>query len=343
MRSDSNSSRREIIYALLRVALETEPDTAKYAGMLEDIAPEEWEGICLVAREQAITGIIYDALSRLDARLPQNLSIGLITDAEKIELYSRQIHSLSEKICLSMESMGFHPIIMKGSGVAAYYPSPFLKTPGDIDIYLPPEEFRDIGRWAERYLSEMPVTSPDGSLQAQAEGIHLDIHSRFYDLLSVSGKRLPPVPSPESTLVMLSSHILKHAMGTGVGLRQICDMAMAYRSLENSYDPDSLIRYYRESHILSWNRLLSSLIEARLHVRTPVCGGRDYSALERMIFEGGNFGHFAKSRQDAMRKGPAGRKRNTAMQMAARAPFALRIAPREYLSYIMQLVKGNNP
>lgn len=40
------------------------------------------------------------------------------------------------KVCKNFENEGFANCILKGQGNALLYPAPYMRTPGDIDIYL---------------------------------------------------------------------------------------------------------------------------------------------------------------------------------------------------------------
>ena len=42
----------------------------------------------------------------------------------------------SAKVCRNFEQEGFRCCILKGQGNALLYPDPYMRTPGDIDIYL---------------------------------------------------------------------------------------------------------------------------------------------------------------------------------------------------------------
>lgn len=90
---------------------------------------------------------------------------------------------------------------------------------------------------------------PDGSQTYEWHGIDVEHHSAIIDLRSPAAIRLSGeldetrefvptdiadglrVPSPALNALMLNSHILKHALGRGIGLRQMCDLAMAYHRI----------------------------------------------------------------------------------------------------------------
>ena len=234
---------------------------------------------------------------------------------------------------------GLHPVVMKGVETAAYYPDPDLRLYGDVDLYFAPEEFDRAAAVATKRFGPLRK-DPDGSLHFQIDNIDIDLH-RDYFSLHVAAEKLPPIPSPEAILLMHSSHILHHAIASGIGLRQMCDLAAAYQALEGQYNPIALEEAYRKAGLLKWNRLLSSFIRNSLGMKAPIEGDLPTGGLEKIIFSGGNFGHYASSRQKALKASRWRRKMDTAWRFIRRLPFSLRMSPRETFSTIADLIKGN--
>lgn len=306
-----------------------------------ELTPEQWEALPELARGQAVSGWIYDAVSHLGGgtEVPSSVLKALEEDALSIRSRAQRHVAAAAVYVDELRALGLHPVVMKGPAVARYYPRPELRVSGDLDIYLPEEQMPQ----AVEYFRGKGCTVydiPDGSLYCTGGPIDVDLHTSYYDL-HVPASQLPPVPSAEARLLMLSAHILKHAAGPGVGMRQICDMAITLRS--TSYDRDALLQAFAASHTLSWNRMLCSLIKERLGVDAGLFErGSSFAPLERIILSGGNFGHFRPGRQKALAsEGQFRRKLDTAWRILCKLPFALRYAPREYFSYTASLIRGN--
>ena len=228
----------------------------------------------------------------------------------------------SQMILQRFRDAGLHPVLLKGAATACFYPKPAFREYGDIDLFLPPEEFPALGQ-----LVPEAVSSPDGACHFEQEGVDVDIHKKWLDI-PCPADQLPPWPSSEATLLMLSVHILKHAIGAGVGLRQVVDMAAAYRKLD--YSPKSLKELYAKLHLERWNRMLCCFLEEYLDTPDRIYPGERVSTgpLMKMIQEGGNFGHYSASRSRALSRRPIIRKADTAFRWMVRLPFSLRYAPR---------------
>ena len=70
----------------------------------------------------------------------------------------------------------------------------------------------------------------------------------------------PRQTSERSESSILSTHILKHLINEGIGLRQLCDIAMAFNALHSVTNKNELECICRKWHIHRWNRLLYALL-----------------------------------------------------------------------------------
>lgn len=311
---------------------------------------QDWQAILDLARKQTVTGLLFRGVAKLPAEIqvPDSLVFPLMQEADKVRKQSRLVARTAAEVVSFFEGRSLHPVVLKGPSVAAFYPEPDLRESGDIDVYFTEKEFgKSVHCIRERLQKEGQSESltilPDGSVHFKWNGIDIDQHTKYFDL-SDDPATLPTVPSPEATLLMLSAHILKHCMGTGIGLRQLCDMAMAYQTLP--YDRDRLLLCYEATGTGEWNKLLASFLVRYLGVsRTPYtaedAGLPNPEPLLKIILSGGNFGHHEATREKALQASPQQRKLDTARRFLGRLPFSLKYAPRQLISYLKELVGGN--
>ena len=297
-----------------------------------------WQQVLEMAHMQAVTGLVYAGLASLGKAYPApytDILFKLVGSADHTERTSRRIQAVSERILDRLTQEGWHPILMKGPDIARLYPYPFLRESGDIDLYISPQE------WPGFLQAHQQIASaPDGSLQWEEEGVPIDLHQRYFDL-HVKEAMLPEVPSTEALLVMLSAHIRKHCMTAGIGLKQLCDMAVAYERCD--YDRELLLACYARTGMLAWNRLLAAFLAKHLHVSRLPFPRDDFPSvrpLEAIVFSGGNFGQYASGRQDKLLAGGRARKTDTVLRMLKRLPFSLRYAPKEWLYYAATLLRN---
>ena len=321
-------------FPLLRTGLWNSIDSE-----LEIPTAKGWNQLLQLARREAVLGIIYHGISILPDKLmpPSELRIGLLVETDQISRQSEKVKAVSEEIVSFFRAASLSPIIMKGPEAAKYYPVPSLRSSGDIDLFFTPVEFPAA---IDIVKSKGIKTShePDGSDVYRWNGIIIEHHQRYFDLHSKTND-LPAIPSSEAELLMLSAHILKHAIGVGVGLRQICDIAEAFVALNGKYDSKELAEFSEKNGLRKWNDLLYSYIVEYLGVSPsilPAYKTVKTSPLMKIILSGGNFGQYRVGR-DKFRN----RKLKTMTSFASRLPFSLRIAPTETLRTIRELVKGN--
>ena len=322
------------------------------------LSEADWQEILQMARKQTVTGLLFRGVANLPAevQVPDSLLFPLMEETDRIRRQSRLVERTAKEITEFFEGRILHPVILKGPSVACFYPEPDLRESGDIDLYFNEKEFgKAVHAIRERLQkdgqSESLTTLPDGSVHYKWNGIDIDQHAQYFDLSSSEG--LPPVPSPEATLLMLSAHILKHSMGAGIGLRQLCDMAMAYERIR--YDQARLLACYEATGTADWNRLLTSFLIRYLGAaRTPYTSAvegqtagtvspelPDPAPLLDIVLGGGNFGHHEASREKALQAGPLQRTLDTARRFLGRLPFSIRYGPRQLAHYLKELIKGN--
>lgn len=210
-------------------------------------------------------------------------------------------------------------------------------------------------------------TMPDGSQSYEWKGIEIEQHPTIVDLCSPRAREwlkeldddlwfIPStladglrVPSLELNALLLNTHILKHALGKGVGLRQMCDLAMAYHRISEEAGCDEygerIFRLYRKAGILKWSRLLHSFLVGVIGLPKEELPYSEkivsIDPLLRIVEEGGNFGQYLSGGSRRFgRLSDRERKFRTAWMFFRRAGFSLRFAPREAFWTFTELVKG---
>ena len=319
---------KDTLFALLCAGL-YERSFAKFPAL----TLQQWKVLVSTARRQTVTGLLYRGVTHLPKGydVPEGILLELAAEAERLERQSRTMNRVAEDLTARFAAEGLHPVIMKGPEAARFYAQPLLRECGDLDLYFPPSEIARV-----KELAGPVETAPDGSFHFREEGVDVDVHDDYFN---VHSRRLPAVPSPEATLLMLSAHVLQHAMGPGIGLRQLCDVAMAYKAL--AVEPSRLKEVFREAGLERWNRLLFSFLHAHLGAEPLYEELPSPEPLEKIVFEGGNFGHYAATRRAALSRSAFRRKLDTAGRYLRRLPFSLKYAPREFLPSVGRLFAGN--
>ncbi len=199
-------------------------------------------------QKQAIEGTVSEGLSSLfEDTVPlsvlfpwQNRVVAILRHNERLRQTERALLDFcaSEKLPAA---------VLKGSGVARYYPVPDLRVQGDIDLLLLPEDLPRAGEFLEKQgFLFVPDNSPHQSVYKK-ENITVELHGAVMGipageagnyiralLADTAKKAVPvstdlgvfPVPDPCRQGVILLLHIQEHMREGGVGLRQVGDFAL---------------------------------------------------------------------------------------------------------------------
>ena len=300
-----------------------------------------WEQVFQLGREQAVMGVLLRGIARLPEaqRPPEALQPVLQAWQTAFSRASARYARVQETLLAQLDGAGLHPVVQKGTEAAKYYADPSVRQAGDIDLFLPEGEF-------QRALALAPdaQAAPDEAAFFVRDGVTVELHPRYFDV-HLRPARLPAPGTPCGELLLFSSHIFKHAIGPGVGCKQLCDLARALTALEGRYDKQELAEALRRAGLRRWHGLLCSLLVADFGLAPSCClpGFRmqDPAPLRRLVRAGGNFGLADAAHRRSRQRGSFGKKAATAGAFLRRLPFSLRYGAREALATIWGLALGN--
>lgn len=296
-----------------------------------------WEQLMRMARSQSVMGLFLRGLVHLPAgqQPPGAVQQDLLRWRTALERTFGRHDRVQALLLEGLSAAGVHPVVQKGSEAAKYYPRPAMRQVGDIDLYCP--EFA-----RARALVPEARRAPDGAAVFEQEGVTVELHPRYYDV-HLPAAQLPAPGSPCGELLLLSAHAFKHAIGAGVGYKQLCDLTLALTRLEGRYDKAELETVLRRAGLLRWHRLLCSLLVEDLELDPAHCLNDFHpcnpEVLRRMVREAGSFGK--NKRQREHKKSALQRKAAIAGSFLRRLPFSLRFGARETLATLRDLVRGN--
>lgn len=342
------SAQDNAFLTLLRSGLwDTQPDLSLFP-----LSGTEWNEVFRKSRSHTVSAIVADALEKLPESMlpPERLIVRWGIESERVETANCHMDNVLEKLTSAYLDYGIAPVYFKGQECARLYRKPHSRECGDIDFYF----YDSLAESVEmaRRSGYKPERKADGSWTYEVEGITVEHHPEYIDISDptrqdwlrsldiIPGFELREnctfCPSPLLNLLLLQSHIMKHAYGRGIGLRQLCDLARAYYTYKGSYRGSRLQFMYFKSGILRWTRMMHSLLTSYLGLPNDCLPydepPEDPSVFMRMVLRSGNFG---RDRNEAMEG-----KVDTLTAFIRNARFALGYSPREYLWTIVNLAKG---
>ena len=304
-----------------------------------------WEQVLQLGRAQSVMGLVLRGIAHLPEaqRPPEPLWPELQTWEVALDRANVRYARVNDALQAQYAGAGLHPLVQKGRESAKYYAEPSVRQAGDIDLYLPAEEFAQA-----REMAPDARTASDGAAVFVRDGVTVELHPRYYDL-HLPPSVLPAPGTPCGELLLLSAHIFKHAMGPGVGCKQLCDLTRALSALDGRYDRQELADALRRAGLTRWHALLCALLVADFGL-DPACAAlpgaapcraRDLAALRRLVRDGGSFGLADAGHRRSRKRKAFGKKTATAGAFLRRLPFSLRFGARETFATMWELTLGN--
>ena len=224
----------------------------------------DWQEIYAIAKKQCLVGVLFDGIRRLPKELApeQKLLMQWMVMAEQIRKQNVRLFLDSVKVCKNFENEGFANCILKGQGNALLYPDPYMRTPGDIDLYLSGGR-RKIMKYVDRVCPnqvmryhhvDFPVMKTAIEVHFTPSYMFCPVHNRrmqkwFEKVMSEQCNHrvsLPDgygeihVPQVSFNVIYILSHLYRHIFTEGIGLRQlldyyfvICDFHKVYQNSSN--------------------------------------------------------------------------------------------------------------
>jgi len=205
----------------------------------------EWTEIYKLAKQQTLLGVLFAAIEKLPAeqRPPRPLLLQWFGIAETIKAKNKLVNEDAVKICEEVRKDGMQCVVLKGQGIATYYPEPSLRQSGDIDLWI-----NGGLKKVKNYLITKGEIKGiiythieyDASVSTEVEMHHCP--SYFYnplylhrmkkyfadqsfdntvDLCDNAGRIY--VPTLEFNRYYILLHIYRHYFTEGIGLRQMLD------------------------------------------------------------------------------------------------------------------------
>ena len=213
----------------------------------DSLKEADWKELYAIAQKQALLGVLFYGIRRLPKELApeQKLLMQWLAMAEMIRKRNIRLFQDSVKVCQNFKNEGFTNCILKGQGNALLYPDPYMRTPGDIDIYLSGGR-KKIMKYVDQVCPNqvMRYHHVDFPVMKTAIEVHFTPSYMFYPIHNrrmqkwfekVMGEQcnhrvsLPDgygeihVPLVSFNVIYILSHLYRHIFTEGIGLRQLLD------------------------------------------------------------------------------------------------------------------------
>lgn len=273
---------------------------------------------------QSVLGLAYPVVVEPAVQgLPKELCLKWFYQAETIRALNQKNYELSRELTEKFSEQGARTAILKGQANSRLYPDKFVRQTGDVDLWVEGGRERVVDLLSRMGLLEnVQFSKHEVTLPTSAFGIDVEVHfDCIYDCRNPFANRrlkrvlaeelqkneLVPegfyVPTNKFALLMQLSHIRKHFIGLGVGLRQLVDYFVLLRSasVAERAEVSALLKPLGLAHFAAavmW--ILSEKLGLQpdcLLCAPDACRGR---VLLREVFADGNFGKFSERKRGSV-------------------------------------------
>ena len=282
---------------------------------------DEWNAMFRFAHKQVLQGIMFGGVERLPKECcpPQRLLLKWFAMAERIKRQNAVVDGAVQKL-IETDFEGCSKVVLKGQAVALYYPEPWRRMPGDIDIWcvrhgMTLSQSRQV--MARVALARVPDAGiqPHHTDWPSVDGVHVEIHftpstvcnplynhrvQRYFEqnLLRCRNNRLPV----DVDFVFQLIHVRKHLISEGVGMRHVIDLYMTYCSLTSDENRAALrninsrllahlgLLSFAEAMMWVLHRIDNNVNPALIGIKADARRG---AFVWHKVMDGGNFGWYS--------------------------------------------------
>ena len=304
---------QKIYLALLRAAIWDQ-------DVQVNVQPEDVRDIMHLAALQGTGPLVFDQM------LKQN---GVeISEASLMQMKQQCVMSMMQQNSMipiltqawkALEEADIHPVLLKGFGLAQYYPQPHLRQWGDIDIYVGKKQYHEACRVLretfpgiphpeeddedrKHYNFDFPNTAiethrismecphpSDRKYYEQLEEKYLTKDGPLFELNGV----MITVPEDTFNVFYTFLHAWHHFIETGINVKQLCDIAILLHVKREEIDRERLKAMLDRMCLMEVWQLFMYILVQHLGATQEECpfylGGckkRAESMFERVLWEG---------------------------------------------------------
>lgn len=285
-----------------------------------------WMNIVFNARKHSVLSLLYDVMHDIGG-VPTLCISETENRARKVCLTNYRLLAINRKIIKEFGSAGIRYCILKGPAIAENYPVPILRKSGDADILI-------LDRKKIKQAQEILEACGFSANEEQYTNHHIEYENAAGDVLElhtmlsepfddrhvnkyiekvaeecsnnivyvdVLGVKMPVLARPYNAYELLL-HMLQHFLGTGFGLKLLCDWTLFWNKREDNADRDMdvYVRLVTESGMKGFSDMVTVLCIKYLGLKYECVSGMNID--KSLLNEGRRIGDEALSDVNRQKK-----------------------------------------
>lgn len=241
------------------------------------------------AKKHKIESLIYNSLSqnREMLQIPENLLDELRVMVLYEGVQQEQGYSLLGEILEKMKTMDIKAIVLKGAYLRHLYPQPRLRSMSDYDLLLKPCDIEKAGRILAEYGYELSSDNDKHVSYSHEYLPGIEVHRRLIKKglpfssdefeSSVWERAVPYYINGTQTLTLciqdhlkhIIMHMASHILGSGFGLRQLCDLTLFTETYNEMINWDEFSETLTSLHIFMFTAALFKICNILFELEVP--------------------------------------------------------------------------
>lgn len=222
-------------------------------------ADTDWMTVFMLAKKQALLGIVFDGIQTLPKNLrpERGLYLQWCNIVAKIEQENLMLNAKLKEVFSLYKENKITPVLLKGQGVAQNYRCPEHRQCGDIDVYVRGNDYTLANALLRKEgTDQLEECNKHTNILWRGTNIenhriisHLSAPRANHFFQKVVAQWFPHgaceininrykvlVPPVDFNIVFILMHSILHYLNEGVGLRQVCDWACLLHTQQQKMD-----------------------------------------------------------------------------------------------------------
>jgi hypothetical protein len=307
----------EIYLALLRAAIWGGELTSERVRELES---ERVNEVIRLAAFQGTGPLVFDQLLKVkDVEIPAALCMQMKQQCMMSMMQQNTMMPILSQAWNALTEVDIHPVLLKGLSLAQYYPQPYLRQWGDIDLYVGQKQYHQACKVLDAIFPDADHPAEDDEDRKHYNYVFpnalLEMHRismemahpkdrRYYELLedkclTKDGPTFEidglSITTPEETFNVFFTflHAWHHFIETGMNMKQLCDVAVLLHAMRDAIDRERLKEMLMKLHMMEVWQLIMYIVVQHLGVSkeecpfyTETCKDRAEQLFDRIMTEG---------------------------------------------------------
>ena len=274
----------------------------------------DWKQLLSLSAIHSVSGILAHSVMCFPHEDSAQISQEMRKQCLHTMAFFSQRAEAMARLTQKLSAKGIDHLIFKGYVVREYYTIPELRSFGDIDFLIHPEDrekcdtlMKQLGFTAKENWEPVFSYIRDGEYyEIHSHVLETDISERadYREYFSNVWEYAKPKSEhvfelmPEYHLLYLLTHIAKHIHGSGAGVRMYLDIAFFLKHFGNSLDWAWFRDELEKLHFYDFTNMVFTLVKNELGVDSPIplrpVNEQTYQDFLDFTMAGGTFGKFGR-------------------------------------------------